>query len=385
MGDDRASVASVLRIGLLLTLVVLAIGSLKFARYDWSGLPLDRTPGTAVEVVDAGCTERVHPYVTESGRVVGPIVVDEQQYLNLVELYRGVPRSDLQLACLYDPFTFRSGTSWIAHFLPFEEGLALGVTNTFMTVLGVWSILFALRAQGFSSRVVLAVGVLVAASWNVLSFGTGLMVDPSVVAAVALCWLLLAMRRPWFVWPVLLLSYPLKETIGIVVPVLFVWAWREHRDRGEGIASAFAPAVAGAVAFVVGVAVWRQLLPAPDAAWPVTPDVSDLAHNLTDVVGLGAFALGVAPFLVLSVLSYRREALRSGWVAAAVDPAVAGVLLALGVSVVSAVTADLTARHFWTGVPFAATLSARWFSGGRPREWLEGLRRGGAVIPRRCR
>jgi len=368
-----ATVGSVVRIGLVLTLAVVAIGSLNFARYDWTGLPLSRTPETSVKVVSASCTERVHPYRTESGRVIEPIVVDEQQYLNLVEMYRGVPRGDLQLSCLYGPFVFRSGTSWIAHLLPFEEGLALGMANTVMTVLGVWLILFALRAQGFSARTVLASGAIVAVSWNVMFFGTGLLVDSSVVTAVALCWLLLAMRRPWFVWPVLFLAYPLKETVGIVVPVLFVWAWVEHRDRGRSTLRAFAPAIAGAVAFGVGVGLWHEWLPSPDAVWPVTPDVDDFVHNLTDAPGLVAVALGVGPFLALSFLAYRREALRSGWVDAAIDPAVVGVVLAAGVGLWASVSADLSPRLFWIGVPFAASLVAGWFSEGRPRAWLDGL------------
>ena len=72
-------------------------------------------------------------------------------------------------------------------------------------------------------------------------------------------------------------------------------------------------------------------------------------------------------------LAYRREARRSGWVRAAVDPAVIGVLTALGICFWSAITVDLTPRLFWIGTPFAATLVARWFSDGRPRDWLNQL------------
>ncbi|UDY34108.1 hypothetical protein [Dermatobacter hominis] len=359
-----------MRIGLLLTLVVLVLGSLNFARYDWTGLPINRAPMTATKEVSASCVEQIQPYTTNSGRVVAPVVVDEQQYMNLVEYYRGVPVEDLQLNCLYDPFTFRSGTSWVAHFLPVEEGLALGLTNTAFTLLGVWLVLFALRAQGFSARAVLAAGVVFAVSWNVLMFGTGILVDSSVVAAIALCWFLLAIRRPWFVWPVLFLGYPLKETVGIIVPVILVWAWTEHRDQRRSLGRAFAPAIAAAVAFVVGVAVWRQVLPASDAAWPVTPNIQNTVHNLTDVISLGAFVVGVGPFVVPAFLAYLREARRTGWIRAVVDPAVVGVVVALGICFWSGITVDVTPRLFWIGTPFAATLVARWFSEGRPEEWL---------------
>lgn len=370
-GDVRAGVGSVVRIGLVLTVVMVAIGSLNFARYDWSGLPLHRTPTTAVREVGTDCTERIRPYTTESGREVGPIVVDEQQYLNLVERYRGVPRSDLQLACLYGPFAFRSATPWMAHLLPLEEGLALGITVSAMTVAGLWLVLFALRAQGFSARVILVTGAIVAVSWNVLLFGSGLLIDSSVVAAIALCWLLLALRRPWLVWPVLLVGYPFKETIGIVVPVLAAWAWTEHRDRGKPLAAAFSPAVAGAVAFGAGVLMWHRLLPTPDATWPMTPDPGIVVSNLTDAVGLVGLVLGAGPFLVPAYGELRRELHRSGPAVVATDPAVVGVLMAIGVTSWSLVAGDLTPRLFWIGVPFAATLVARWFSDGRPRVWLD--------------
>ena len=38
----RAPLATVVRIGLLLTLAVLVIGSPNFAHYDWSGVPSNR-------------------------------------------------------------------------------------------------------------------------------------------------------------------------------------------------------------------------------------------------------------------------------------------------------------------------------------------------------
>jgi hypothetical protein len=147
----------------------------------------------------------------------------------------------------------------------------------------------------------------------------------------------------------MLLGYPLKETVGIVVPVLVVWAWNEHREGRRSLLSAAAPAVAAAVAFVVGVAVWRQVLPAADAAWPVTPDIGNTVHNLTDIISLAAFVVGTGPLLVPSFL------------------------VALGICGWSFITVDLTPRLFWIGFPFAATLTARWFSEGRPKEWLDRL------------
>ncbi len=373
------STRAFVRIGLVLSLAALLVGSLNFARYDWSGLPIVRAPETAEKHVSARCDEHIRPYTTESGRVIEPVVIDEQQYLNLVRYYRGVPKSQLQLTCLYDPFTLRSGMSWIAHWLPFEEGLALGITNTFMLLLGLWLVLATLRRQGSSSRTLLVVGALYAVSWNVLVFGTAVLVDTGVVAAIALCWYLLTTRRPWWLVPVLLLGYPLKETVGIVVPVALVWAWGEYRAGRRSLASAAAPVAAAAIAFVVGVAFWRQALPAADAAWPVTPDISAVEHNLTDVLSLGAFVVGVGPLLVPSILVGWRILRREGWLGLVQDPAVVGVVLALGICAWSFITVDLTPRLFWIGFPFAASLTARWFSEGRQHDWIEGNRAIGAL------
>ncbi|MHB1139615.1 MAG: hypothetical protein ACYC2O_11705 [Microthrixaceae bacterium] len=362
---------SMVVIGLVLTVATLLLGSVRFARYDWTNLPLDRAPLTAERQVGPDCLEQIHPYTTVSGRVISPVVVDEQQYLALVEYYRGTPVEDLQVTCFYDPFTNRSGMSWIAHWIPGDEGVALGITNTLMLLAALWLVLLSLRAQGSRPRSVLAAGVLYAVAWNPFFFGTGVLVETGVVAALALGWYLLTLRKVWWVWPILLLGYPLKETIGILVPVVWVWCWREYRVGRRTLAGALAPALVATIAFVVGVVFWRQQLPQPAAAWEVTPDLGDLFTNLFDLVSLASFAIGVLPLLVPAFLQYRRGVAQQGWIVALFDPAVVGVLGALGICGWAFITVDLTPRLFWIGFPFAVSLAARWFDAGRPAEWLE--------------
>jgi len=361
-------------IGLVLTVATLLIGSVRFARFDWTPLPLDRAPLTDERQVSPECLELIRPYTTTSGREIAPVVVDEQQYLALVEHYRGVPFDELQVTCFYDPFTNRSGMSWLAHWIPGDEGVALGITNTLMLVAGLWFVLMTLRAQGARPRSVLAAGALYAIAWNPFFFGTGVLIESGVVAALALGWYLLSTRRVWFVWPILLLGYPLKETVGILVPVVWAWCWRDYKLGRRSLAAALAPAVVATVSFVVGVAFWRQQLPAPDASWEVTPDLADLFTNLFDLVSLATFAVGVLPLLVPSFLQYRRDAAEQGWIVALFDPAVVGVVMALGICGWAFITVDLTPRLFWIGFPFAASLAARWFDAGRPAEWLEDRR-----------
>lgn len=362
-----------MRIGLALSVVTLLVGSVLFARYDWTGLPLIRAPQTDVKAVDENCTEIIQPYTTESGRVVEPVVSDEMQYMAMVLYYRGVPRSELQVQCFYDPWVYRSGTSWVASLLPLEEGLALGVVNAAMTLVGLWFVLLALRAQGRSARAILLGGLLYAVSWNVFFFGAAVLVDASVVAAVAVCWYLLCRDRPWLVWPVLLLGYPLKETVGVVVPVMAAWAWQEYRSGRRTLVGAGAPLAVASVAFVVGVLFWRQALPTPDAAWPVTPNLGSVAWNLGNPTGLGALLLGAGPLVLLSFLAYRVRARAEGWFTALIDPATVGVVVVLGVNFWSLITVKTSPRLFWIAFPFAISLAAGWFDQGRPREWLDRL------------
>ncbi|MGB3411869.1 MAG: hypothetical protein WBA45_11800 [Microthrixaceae bacterium] len=360
------------KIGLVLTLVTLVLGSVRFARFDWTGLPLDRGPITAERQVGP-CLEKIHPYTTESGRVIKPVVVDEMQYLSLVEHFRGVPKADLQSTCLYDPFTNRAGMSWIAHWIPGDEGVSLALVNTVMLVLGLWIVLTTIRSQGVGSRGLLAAGVLYSVAWNPFFFGTGVLVDPGVIAAIALCWFLISTKRTWLVWPIMLIGYPLKETIGIVIPVVWAASWQEYRKGDKSLVAAAGPALAATVAFVVGVAFWRQALPQPAASWEVTPDIDDIVHNLTDIISLASFAVGVLPLLIPAFLLARKAARADGWLTAILDPATVGVIMALGICGWSFITVDLTPRLFWIGFPFAATQAALWFSQGRAKEWLDGL------------
>lgn len=379
--EPPTSTRTMVKIGLVLTLAVLLLGSIRFARYDWSGLPIERAPLSTERQVSPECLEDIGTYTTESGRVVERVVVDEQQYMALVQYFRGVPESELQWTCLYDPFSYRSGVSWLAHWLPFDEALSLGITNLVLLIGSVWLVLATLRASGVRPRALLATGLLFTVGWNTFYFGSGLLVETGVLFAVSLGWYLLATKRPWWIVPLLALAFPLKETVGILVPVMLAWAWREHTRDPEDGKLAWAPAVAGAVAFLVGLVVWRGfLLPTPDAAWQVTPSLTNTTHNLTDVVSLVSFAVGVGPLFVPAFLQYRRMSRDEGWWQALLHPAVVGVVLTLGISAWSFITVDLTPRLMWMGFPFAASLAADWWAEGRPREWLERLRLPAALV-----
>lgn len=381
-GEDRHSSAAPARgtstrtliaIGVVLTLLFALLGSVRFARFDWTGVQFSRAPERVEEQISPECTEIIQPYETSSGRTISPVVVDEQQYMALVQYYRGTPLEDLQVVCLYDPFTYRSGTAWLAHWLPFDEAVSISLVNSALVVLALWLMLVVLVVQGRSPTVVALTGALFALGWNGFYFATGLLADPALLAVVTLGWFLLVLRRPWWLVPLLAVAYPIKESAGILVLVAAAWAYQEHREGRRSRQQLVGYVVTCAAVFVASVLIWRRVLPEAGASWNVLPGLGPIGHNLSDPVGVASFVIGVAPLAVPALLRYRRLVSELGWVAATSRPEVVGLLLGLGLTGWTIITADMSPRHFWVAFPFAASLTAAWLSRGRPAAWLERL------------
>lgn len=370
-----SSRGTAVRIALILSLAVVVLGSVRFARYDWSHIPFDRHPLTMSRVVSDRCTEYIGPYTTESGRVIKPIGVDDQQYMSLVELFRGTPKADLQVTCLLDPFASRPAMPWLAHWLPFDEGVSIALVNLAMVLIATWATVFALRAQGFSGRVVAAAGILFAVGWNTFFFSTVLLLDAATVGLVAVAWYVLAIRRPWWLVPLMFVAYPFKETIPVVVlPVAAVWAWCELRAGRRSLVSAAAPVGVATLAAVAGVLVSRAAFVQGDATWQLAPTIGAFFNNLFGPIGVASFLLATVPLFGPALLAVRRRVRADGWLPALVDPAVVGVAITAALCLWVMAAADLSPRFAWAGFPFAASLAAVWWSDGRPREWLDGLR-----------
>lgn len=360
-------------IALLLSAGVLLVGSVRFARYDWSGLPLARGPISQERVVSAECTEHIRPYVTSSGRTISPMTVDEQQYLSIVRHLDGTPVDDLHVSCLLAPFTNRPLMPWLASLLPVDEAFGLGVVNMGMTLVATWAIVFTLRAQGRNVRSTALVGALFALSWNTLMFGSGLLVDSGGVALVALCWLAVATRRPWWVPALLLLSYPLKETIALVVlGPLAAWCWEEVRQHRRTRVSGSILVGTAMLAAVVAVPLARLWAPQSMATWPLSPSGGALINNLLSPIGLVTFLLGVGPLFVPALLVLRRRVVARGVVEVVRDPAAVGIGLTMLLVLWVTLAADLSPRFAWVGAPFAASLATLWFESGRVGAWLAG-------------
>lgn len=369
--DERFPAFVAVGIAVVLSIGVLVVGSVRFARLDWSGLPLTRAPIAQDRIIDAECSVHLRPYVTASGRTISPVTVDEQQYLAMVQALKGVPRNQLQVGCLLAPFATRTAVPWLASLLPFDEAVGLGVVNLVMTLIATWAIVLTLRAQGAGVRPTAVVAGLFAVSWNTFMFGSALLVDAGAVALVALCWLAVASRRPWLVPAVLLVSYPVKETVALVVLVpLAAWCWNEVRSSRRTSAGAVGLIGTAALATLVSFAAADRWFLDARSVWPLSPSTDALIDNLLSPVGLVAFLIGVVPLFGPALLVIRRRLDGSRWFDVVSDPAVAGVAVTALLLVWVTLAADLSARFGWVGMPYAASLAVIWFDSGRCRRWL---------------
>ncbi len=375
--DAPTGVAVAVRIAVVLSLLIILLASVRFARFDWSGLPLDRQPTTVVREVSDDCVERIEPYETSSGRTISPVTVDEEQYLSMVAFFRGTPADELAVTCQLDPFVRRGATPWIAHLLPGDEGVALGVVNLLSVLVATWATVFALRAQRHHPRVIAVVGALFAIGWNTFFFGGALLTDAGGLALVAVSWLALCMRRPWWVWPVLLVSYPVRETAAVVV-LGVVAAWTLTELRAARARPGFRPSVhrcdprpvrgGGRAAALASVAIARAWFLEGEATWNLGPSISAFTNNLFGPVGIASFLVATVPLFLPALLATRDRVRTDGFATALTEPAVVGVLLTAGLCAWVSLAADLSPRFAWVGFPFAASLAATYFRHGRGAE-----------------
>jgi len=365
--------SAAVKVALVLCLLAVLVSSVRFGRLDWTGIPFDRGPVEVTREISPDCTEHVRPYTTDTGRVVSPVVVDEQQYMSMVDHFRGTPRDELHVTCLLDPFAQRTFVPWLARWVPLDEGLALGTVNLATVLIGIVAVLFTLRAQRFRSRVVLGVGALVALGWNTFYFAGVLLVDAAAFGLVAVGWWALATRRPWWLAASMLLAYPIKETAAVVMlPVLAVWLVGELRAGRTGRVRSATLLIAAAGAALVSAGVSRAFFLDGDATWPLAPSAGAFVNNLIGPSPV-IFLVATVPLFLPAVIVIRRDLRAHGWSALWTDPATVGVLLTVALCGWVLLAADLSPRFAWIGFPFAATLSARWWSSGRPAEFLERL------------
>lgn len=329
-----------LRTALLLTLFTLLLGAEHFARFDLLGISHEAN---------------FKDYVTETGRVITPASIDEGQYMAYVEIYRDRPKSEMSQPTVWAPFNERVGVPWLAHFLPIrDEGVALAVTNIALYLVGLWSILAAIRRIGARPAAFLFTGFFLAFNWNTVWFSSSVMVDTGVLAFMGLGCYLLATRRPWWVVPMFAVAYPLKETCLLLLVVVAAWCWKNLRSRPVEMVAVIGSSTLLAAA---GFALTHGTLK-PDRVFDNSMRWSVAIGNL-DLIGWIPIAAGFGVLLILALLQIRHR-WRSGWWAAVSDPMAVGVFAGIAVLIYSMFGADLSPRLFFPGLPFAAVLSAQW-------------------------
>jgi hypothetical protein len=378
VSDPRVSRSQLLRLGLVLTLVVLVLASLRFARYDWTGSSMTLLPDSLEEEISSDCTELIGSYTTDSGRVIQPVAVDQEQYMSMVAMYRGTPVDDLQSECLYVPFVGRFAIPFVAAQLPFGEAVSLALVNLTMMMVALWAMLAALRSQGATPRVFVVVGFLFAVGWNTLMVSAEILTDPGVLAVVSVGWWLVVRRRLWWALALLAISIPVRETVLILAPVVLAAAWLQSRDgpdeseRPSGLWFA-SLAAACVVVPVLAVSAWSQVAPEADASWDSAPSVTAFLFNLGTLSFLTVVVAG-APLFVPALLQLRNEIRRAGWFETVTRPASVGLLGVCALCLWVFVAADLSPRFLWVGFPFAASMTADWLGEGHLGALLDRVR-----------
>ena len=397
----QVTVAQVVRLGILLTLAAAVLMSVRFARFDWTGIPLEVLPDSVTVEVSDGCTEEVGSYVTSDGRTISPTTMDDEQYLAMVSQYRGVDGPELQVECLYRPYTGRFAQPWLAHLLPFDQGVSLALVNAAMLIGAVWAMLFALRSQGASPRALVFAGTFFALGWNTLLFGSVLLTDPGPLLVVSLGWLLVVQRRWLWCLALILVSIPVRETVLLLLPVLLVGIWSERAGpAGDGGGPPgvqghhrwpLGPAllsVLAVVASAVAVVLWGGVAPDADATFSTQILIDNAIRNLFSP-SIVTVLLAAGPLYVPALLGWWADVRRRGPVRATVAPAPVGLAATLALLGWVMLGADLSPRFTWVGFPFAAAMCAEYLDRGGLRSLLDRVaperlvgapRRGGSVV-----
>lgn len=377
----RVSAAQIVRLGVVLTLAAAVLMSVRFARFDWTGVPLELLPHSLTVEVSPECTEQIGSYVTSSGRTIAPTAMDDQQYLAMVDLYRGTPADEIQAECLYRPYSGRFAQPWLAHFLPFEEGVSLALVNATMMIGSIWAMLLALRKQGASPRATAFAGTFFALGWNTFFYGAGVLTDPGALFVVSVGWLLAVHRRWFWCLVLMLLSIPVRETVLVLLPVVLVGLWSEwtpvgaHRDdhgSRPGRGAFVVAAVFAVAASLAAVAFWGRIGPVADATFlseiRFEIAISNLFSPSITTVMLAAGALYLP-----ALLRWISQVRSIGVVAATLQPAPVGLAATVLVLGWVLLGADLSPRFAWIGFAFAAAMCAEYIDAGGLRSLLDRL------------
>ncbi len=348
-------------IKVVLTLLLVLIGGLRFARMDLLGTSFF-------------AEDRYYTFESDGGRTVEHLNIDISQYLSMVEDFRGVERAFYKQEPYPEfadeptatkgpvaPFINRPALPYLASLLPFDSPESFATVNLLLVVLGLWALFDALRVKGYSAKAQFLGGLLYVIALPVLVFASSLYIDGGTVGLLMIGYWLIVRR--W--WPAVVVFLPLSYTAKEVLILLAPVAAMEWRAAGRSFRQ---PAfIVGALVSVVGWLVVGRAVqaaaPEPVMLYTVAPKLSTFLFNLGSLKSTLFFAIGMAPVVVPALLEIWRMQRESGWRSLLDGPAspdVVGFALVVLLNLYSIVSTDLTLRTGWLVWPFAVSLACRW-------------------------
>jgi hypothetical protein len=362
-----------------LTLALLLVGGLRFARYDYAGTSFfDK--------------DHYYSFKSDGGRVLENLNIDDAQYLSMVEDFRGVDRAFYKQVPYPEfaddptatkgpvaPFINRPAIPYLSSLLPFDSPEAFATASLILLAVGLWALLDALRVQGHSAKSQFIGGALYVFSLPVLAFGAALYIDPGTVGMLMVGYWLITRRWWWAVVVFLPLSYLVKESLILLAPVAAM-AWKASGRSFKRPAFVVGSVVSLAGWLVVGRVV-QNLAPTPVLSYSVAPKLSVLVNNLGAPVSTIFFVVGCAPVVVPALLQLWRMVEDGGWrslLRGPASPDVVGFATVALINIYSLVGTDLTLRTGWLFWPFAISLTCRWVDSTAiaerlgPLPWLGG-------------
>ena len=291
-------------IKVVLTLLLVLIGGLRFARMDLLGTSFF-------------AEDRYYTFESDGGRTVEHLNIDISQYLSMVEDFRGVERAFYKQEPYPEfadeptatkgpvaPFINRPALPYLASLLPFDSPESFATVNLLLVVLGLWALFDALRVKGYSAKAQFLGGLLYVIALPVLVFASSLYIDGGTVGLLMIGYWLIVRR--W--WPAVVVFLPLSYTAKEVLILLAPVAAMEWRASGRSFRQ---PAfIVGALVSVVGWLVVGRAVqaaaPEPVMLYTVAPKLSTFLFNLGSLKSTLFFAIGMAPVVVPALLEIWR-------------------------------------------------------------------------------
>ncbi len=311
---------------LLMAVSTILVCSVRFNRHDVPAIrPLTQSAGPAIQLGDA-----VH-------------------YVEYVKAFRGQAAA----AAVPPPFRYRPAVPWLASLLPFEPMTAINVINVASLILALLSLHLTLLRLGFGLAVRTASLALFVFSFPSFYYGAIGYVDPLLICVLMTATCFLVHGQTAAAIAVVAIGVPVKETTGLLVPVVAVSSLGPRGGRTASVLTA-----ACALALFLGVTLLlRAVVPAAgELIWK--PSLHSLLFNAGRArtwVSL-ALAFGLPGLLgLISLLSPRpldAEKVRHFRMLAT------GFACAVALAFLALLTAYADGRFIWTAYPFAIPLGA---------------------------